>query len=646
MARCGLDVPWNGTAVGVAGSPVRDGSSEPSQHPPRRRRTRQTAGQRRRRQRLLRAGLAAVVLVVILGGAAAWLGFRARQIKDNLQATALQLPVLKAQLLANDGSGAAATVASLSAHTAAAKKAGADPLWKLASGLPLLGANFSAASEVATTADDVVRLAAVPMVGVFASLDWKALTPVDGAVNMEPLKRATPSVVSAATTVQLSYSRLAGIDTSRLLPQIVDPLDNARNQLNEVRGTLSIAADAAQLIPPMMGSDGPRNYLLLIQNNAEIRASGGIPGALALVHAENGKIQLAAQDSATAMGSFSPPIGVDPNQETIFSNRLGTFMQDVNMTPDFPSAAATAKAMWEQRHPAQPVDGVLSLDPVALALVLKATGPIDMTAGMPGELGSTGLPAKLTADNLVKTLLSEVYAKIQEPQLQDVYFAAVATKVFDAASAGKTSGEGLIQALGTGVADHRVLLWSAKQDEQKALAPRTISGSISGPSVPAAGFGVYFNDGTGAKMDYYVKRTVQLVQRCSAGGYAQYTARIKMTNTAPLDAAESLPAYVTGDGVFGVERGSVATNVVTYGPAQARAQEVRIDGHTSGLGSFKHAERPVGVVRVQLAPGESKTIEIDFSKVVQTGRAELAVTPTIENRSDVVLPEEMAAGCR
>ncbi|WP_434618294.1 DUF4012 domain-containing protein [Arthrobacter sp. A5] len=619
---------------------------EPSDDAPRRRRTRQPAGRRRRRKRLLQAGLAAVVLVVILGGAAAWLGFRAGQIKDNLQATAAQLPELKAQLLANDGPGAAVTVASLGAHTAVAKKAGADPLWKLASGLPLLGANFSAASEVATTADDVVRLAAVPMVGAFESLDWKALTPVAGAVSMDPLIRATPSVVSAANTVQLSYSRLAGIDTSRLLPQIAAPLNGARNQLNEVRGTLSVASDAAQLIPPMMGTDGPRNYLLLIQNNAEIRASGGIPGALALIHVENGKIQLTAQDSATALGSFSPPVGVDPSQETIYTGRIGTFMQDVNMTPDFPTAAATAKAMWEQRHSSEPVDGVISLDPVALSLVLKATGPIDMTVGMPEGLGSSGLPAKLTADNLVKTLLSDVYANVREPQLQDVYFAEVATRVFDAISAGKTSGEHLVQALGTGVADHRILLWSAKPDEQKALSPRTISGSISGPSVPAAGFGVYFNDGTGAKMDYYVKRTVQLVQRCSASGYAQYTARVKMTNTAPLDAAKSLPAYVTGDAVFGVERGSVATNVVAYGPAQARAQGARVDGQTAGLGSFTHAERPVGVIRVQLAPGESKTIEIDFSKVVQTGQAELEVTPTIEKRSDVVLPEEMASECR
>ena len=39
----------------------------------------------------------------------------------------------------------------------------------------------------------------------------------------------------------------------------------------------------------MLGGDGPRNYLLVFQNNAEIRATGGLPGSWAEVHAEDGK---------------------------------------------------------------------------------------------------------------------------------------------------------------------------------------------------------------------------------------------------------------------------------------------------------------------------------------------------------------------
>ncbi|MCY0905472.1 DUF4012 domain-containing protein [Arthrobacter sp. H14-L1] len=633
----------------MADSPVLDGQSEssPEETGPSRHGTRPAAGQRRRRRKKqLRVGIVVVVLVVVVGGAGAWLGFRAGQLKDNLQATAQLLPQLKTELMNQDQTAAAATIGELETHTAAARAAGTDPLWKAASGLPWLGANFSAASEVAVTADDVIRLAGAPMVDAFASLDRKSLTPVNGAVSLEPLKKAAPSVVSAANTVQLSYDRLASIDGTALLPQLSGPLAGAKTQLDEVRKALNVASSAATLIPPMMGADGPRNYLLLIQNSAEIRATGGIPGALAIIRADHGKIELAGQGSASTLGAFEPPIAVDPAQESIYTNRLGSFIQDVNLTPDFPTSAKAAKAMWEQRFPGQEIDGVISVDPVALSQVLSVTGPVDVAAELPAKVGVSGLPSRITSENLVKTMLSDVYAKIADPAQQDVYFSIVAKQVFDAFSAGNGSAEDLAKVLATSVTEGRVLLWSASSDEQQLIDGQTISGAVSGPSVPAAGFGVYFNDGTGAKMDYYVKRTVQLVQRCSANGYAQYTARIKMTNTAPLDAATSLPKYVTGDGFYGVELGSVATDVVTYGPALARTQAARIDGQAAGLGSFSHAERPVAVVRVQLAPGESKTIEVDFSKVVQTDHAQLEVTPTIEKLSDVVLPDEKAANCQ
>ena len=618
-------------------------ANQPSRE--RRRRTAQEPRSAKRKRRWATIGIGTAVLLLIMGGAAAWLGVQAVVIKDNLQATTELLPQLKKQLAANDPTAAAATVQSLASHTSTAKKAGTDPLWKAAGALPWVGANLSAATTVTVTADDVVQFAAKPLLRAFASLDWKALTPTDGAVGLEAIDAAAPSVVAAANTVQLSSDRLAGIDMTKLVPQVADPLTTAQEQLEELRGTLNVAASTVQLLPAMMGSDDTRNYLLLIQNSAEVRATGGIPGALAVLRSDKGRIELTSQDSASAMGSFDPAVIADPVQQAIYSNRMGIYMQNVNMTPDFPTAAATARTMWQQRHPGEVIDGVISVDPSALALILKATGPVDVGSAIPDGVNIGTLPTTLTSENLVQALLSDVYAAIENPAMQDAYFAEVAKQVFAKISSGETSGEKLVAALGKGVGENRIKIWSSHADEQKLLGSQRIGGAISGPSVAPAAFGVYFNDGTGAKMDYYVKRTVQLVQQCSAGGYGQYTARITLTNTAPADAATSLPKYVTGGGVFGVPPGHVATNVVAYGPSLARAQEARVDGNAGGFGSFTHDSRPVGLVRVELAPGESKTVEIDFSKVVQTSPAQLEVTPTVQKNSDVVLPLKKATGC-
>lgn len=317
-------------------------------------------------------------------------------------------------------------------------------------------------------------------------------------------------------------------------------------------------------------------------------------------------------------------------------------MQDVNLTPDFPTAASTARGMWE-RKTGEHVDGVISIDPVVLSYVLHSTGPVTVTGPELAAVKASGLPAELTGDNVVPTLLSDVYAKIKQPKMQDAYFAGVAREIFSALSSGKGEAKGLISGLARGTEEGRVLIWSASTAEQAVIAKYALSGSISGPSVSPAQFGVYFNDGTGAKMDYYVKRTVQLVKQCPVDGYEQTTVRVISTNTAPADAAISLPSYVTGGGNFGVAPGTVQTNIVAYGPAQANVESATVDAQKTPFAPYIHADRPVGVIAQQLAPGESKTAEFTFGKIAQHAEPNLVVTPSVQPVKDVILATENAS---
>jgi hypothetical protein len=598
---------------------------------------------RKQPPKLTRIGIAIFVLVVLFGGGTVWLGLKASSIKHELEAAAGLIPQLKQEILASDADSAASTVAALRQHTLAARQASEDPLWTLTSSAPWVGANVSAVSEVARSADDVATFGLSPLINVYESLNWDALMPSASGSNLEPLKTSAPSVVSAAYTVGASAERLQAIDNSQLLPQVAQPLQNATEELKEATSALDAAADAASLAPDMLGANGPKNYLLMIQNNAEARASGGIPGALAVMTLDHGKLSLGAQSSAGDVGIMSPNLAVDPQQQQIYSTRLGKYMQDVNLTPDFPTAAATAQAMWAKKT-GQQVDGVISIDPLVLSYILQAIGPVSVTGPELATVRAAGLPSELTGTNVVPTLLSDVYAKIANPKLQDAYFAGVAKEVFAALSSGKGEAKGLITGITKGTEEGRVLIWSANTSEQAKILKYPLSGSVSGPSVSPAQFGVYFNDGTGAKMDYYVKRTVQLIKECPAEGYEQTKVRVISTNTAPSDAATSLPTYVTGGGVFGVPPGTVQTNIVAYGPVQANIESSAEDGQKTAFAPHVHADRPVGVVAQKLAPGQSKTVDFTFGKIVQHTEPNLVVTPTVQPVKDVVLPTT-AASC-
>jgi hypothetical protein len=628
MACCWMDLPRTWAAVNVVDQNG-DSSGNSYSH-------RESGGRVNRRRKLAAAVSAgAFAVLAITSGVTLWNG--AVTISNELQAATKLAPALKASLVSNDRESAAETVAELKTHTATARQVAIEPIWTLAGGLPWIGANFQAISEVATSADDVAQLAATPMVSVFQSLDWKSLTPSADGTNLKPLAAAQPKLASAAHAVKQSSDRLNEIDTDQLFPQVSEPLIAAREELQSLRRGLDAAANASSIAPNMMGAKSPHRYLLLIQNNAESRATGGIPGALAVITADQGKLTLESQTSAGAIGAFNPAMSVDPEQEAIYSRRLGTYMQDVNLTPDFPTSAKLAQTMWEKRGN-QRVDGVISIDPVALSYILDATGPISINDPRVLDLAVGKLPTTLTGDNVVQALLSDVYSNITEPSLQDAYFAGVAKEIFVQLSSGRADPEKLLSGLSSGVDEGRVLVWSNDAEEQAVIANYRLSGAISGYGISPAQFGVYFNDGTGAKMDYYVKRTVQLVKTCSSGsGYEQTKVRVTSTNTAPGDASTVLPSYVTGGGSFGVPEGSVQTNIVSYGPVQSNVETVFVSGKKTGFASQRHDGRPVGGITIRLAPGQSKTVEFTFGKIVQHTDPELSVTPTVQPLKDVVL---------
>ena len=96
---------------------------------------------------------------------------------------------------------------------------------------------------------------------------------------------AAPDIVSAAAGAHRAQEAVAAIDTGALVPQLVGPVEELQDGMSQVAGALDAGAQVATLLPPMLGADGPRTYLLVSLNSAELRSAGGIVGAFAVLHA-------------------------------------------------------------------------------------------------------------------------------------------------------------------------------------------------------------------------------------------------------------------------------------------------------------------------------------------------------------------------
>jgi hypothetical protein len=149
---------------------------------------------------------------------------------------------------------------------------------------------------------------------------------------------------------------------------------------------------------------------------------------------------------------------------------------------------------------------------------------------------------------------------------------------------------------------------------------------------------VYFNDGTGAKMDYYLDTSVSTAAAvCRADGRTSISVSVTLTNTAPADARTALPGYVTGGGAFGVTPGNINTVVYIYAPGNTDPdQPTLVTGLDPGLEggtsfSGRDGNHTVTGFGIELAPGESRTVSVNLAgqRGIPTD-LQATITPTIK----------------
>ena len=567
---------------------------------------------------ILRVVLFSVALVVLF--VVVWVGVRGYLAAQHLRDAAVSADSVRADILGNDGDAALASAHRLRDQVHAARDLTGDVVWRATEVVPVIGDDLRAVRQVSDVLSSVTDDAVLPMAAIASDVSVDSFRPVDGGIDLAPLIAAQPVVGGADVSITTQLMVARSIDATGAIAPVRDAVSQLVTVLSSASDQVDVVARALDLAPAMMGATGGRDYLVLFQNNAELRATGGIPGAVALLHVENGKIDLVQQASSSDFPKADAPVLPLPDETRgLYGDITGQYIQDVNLTPQFPLSAQLAREMWKRQFGTE-VDGVLSIDPVALSYLMTATGPITLPTG-----------DVLTADNVVPLLLNEAYSRYEDPVDQDLFFAGTASGVFSAVASGALEPRTLLSALSRAGAERRIYLWSSDPLEQERIAETSLAGELPTSTPDRPRFGVYLNDGTGAKMDYYLGAGFGVGQNvCRQDGRSTFVVEVTLHNDAPVDAATSLPAYVTGDGNFGVPAGLISTNVAVYAPSQGVFMEATVDGQPAGVQTATDSGHAVVQLQTTLSPGQSTTIKMSFlGGPTTTGAAQLETTPIV-----------------
>lgn len=570
-----------------------------------------------------------VFMLLVVGGVAAVVGMkladRAFAARDALQSAIPLATTAKDQVIAGDSAGAKATVAQLAALTTTAREQAGGQLWGMGEAIPLFGNNLTAVRVVSATVDDLVTDALTPA----TELSIASFAPKDGRIDTAALAQASVVVDKVASGVAAAQSSLEGLNREGLIDQVAGGLDQLEGVLDQIEPMLEPAQKALAVLPAILGESAPRNYLVLVQNNAESRGTGGNPAALVLLNVDNGAISITQQAASTDFknGRKDPIIALDPGTVALYGDKVGRYVQDATTTVNFRESAQVVTAYWAEEFD-NPIDGVLSIDPVALSYFLRATGPVTMLNG-----------ETLTAGTAVDRLLNGVYLEYgdysltRSNQILDAYFAMAASSIFDALTTVQDP-RALIDQVMRAVNEGRLLYSPSSLEEAELIAGTRMTGTLPIDNAEHTMVGAYINDISEGKLDYYVDTTAGVssdVCTVASGAAPSFTVVTSVASSIQPGDARELSNYISPGRYF--PKGTISTDVVLYGPVGAAFASASVDGQPVAATPVEHLGRPAVKINIINDPATTHTVSATFTGVAGEtyGPLEVWHTPMVRD---------------
>ena len=449
--------------------------------------------------------------------------------------------------------------------------------------------------------------------------DYKDLKYESGRIDLAQVRDLVEPLGRANEVLGSAQSQFVMLDRSWLVGPLDAQLGDLIGEVNRASDEASVAAQAVEVAPGLLGADGPRTYFVAFVNPAEERGGGGFLGNYGELTAVDGKLELTRSGPITELIGARRPGERKLDGPRDYVARYGKFapadfFQDVTFSPHFPYTADVIGQLYPQSGGTQ-VDGVISLDPYALAALLEFTGPIDIA----------GYEEPLTTDNAAEVLLRDQYLTFaQENSLRKDLLVEASEVAFDKLTSGDLPGpKRLVDVLGPMVKERRLQLAATKPAEQALFETIGADGALPSTNSGDVFMVAHQNFGNN-KADAYLQRSVRYDADIDPEtGDISSTATISLRNTAP---AQGLPRTVIGN-TRGKPPGTNVMILSVYSPLGLRSAD--LDGEDPGMVRSTEAGLQVYTAEVDVPAASTRTltVELEGGLDLSDGRYHLTVIP-------------------
>lgn len=504
-------------------------------------------------------------------------------------------------LLAGEAATAGPALADARADLAAAERRLSGPVLAPVRAVPVLGANVEVAASLAGGGRELAAAGHALARGVAEQPGGlSALLPAEGVIPVDRLSALKPTLARARRAVERADARVGDVAPEGLVRAVAQRHVELRRRVEDTRRALEAGNALVGALPKFLGAEEPRRYFLGAQNPAELRGTGGLIGAYAIMTVHAGRIDI---------GEFKPIQELDtlpaedaPAPAPAFAaryNRYGGagFWLNINMTPHAPWAATAIEDLYGEVAGTE-LDGTILMTPDLLARVLEVTGPVAVP----------GTDRTVDAKSAVSFLTNEAYSKIREPAARKRLLGRTAgralrrllTMGFDSAPSEA------LRALGEAASDGDLLLHARDDRVQAAFERADVAGSLDPEGTDFLGMVV--NNASVNKTDHYTERTIRHEVDLRPNQAASSHVRVDIRNHAPQDGER----YVLGPNIDSAAAGENRSLISAYcAPGCERRGFRRSVGHQP-LRRERELGFPVSTTMLRLASGEAGRVEFAF----------------------------------
>ena len=452
------------------------------------------------------------------------------------------------------------------------------PLTSPARLVPVVGDNIRTMEALAEGSEAFAR-AGMDGVDLLADLrsGSKGAGLVRGSIDLKMWGEATPRIDRAH---RLAEQGVEGVRSSGglLAPPIADARRAFLEQGGQTLAALTKSKAAAHLVPILFGSEAPRTWFLAIQNPVESRATGGFLGAFGILKADRGTLRLERLVSNLALPEIKEP----PAASADFIERYERFdsrrtWQNVNMTPDFPTAARMMAQMWTGST-GQQIDGVIGVDANGLNELLRIVGPMEVP-----EYG------QVSAENFLPLALNEAYVRFPEKTARVDFLLSVGRGVWTRILSGEFSDlRSIADPINDAVNGRHLQVWIP--GEERSTRALGIAGELRRP--PSGDYLLVIGQNAAAnKVDYYARRAVTYKVNVDSSGKRTGKVDVSLRNETPKN---GLPSYIVGPYLPTDPAGLNRTYLSVYTTEDTGVLGAKVNDRPVGVES--HAEMGLSVV--------------------------------------------------